>query len=980
MNKLASTLKLTHVFSLFSYHWMLPITLAIFLILVSYENYLLFHVLAEFFTIIVAVLVTVVVWNTYNISHNHYLMYLGCGYFWVAILDFIHTMVYKGMAIYPILEANPATQFWISARYFESLLLLSAPLFINRSINRYIATILFGMVALSLYLLIMEGNFPDAFIEGHGLTRFKVISEYIIIAILLASLFYLWRQRQYIDQYIINFITASILFSIIAELAFTFYVSVYGISNLVGHIFKLFSFWLIFQAVVLTTLKKPIKVINQKLLNEIKQHKDAQDKYSLLLNSTAEAIYGIDMKGECTFVNPACLRILGYNNEEEVIGKNMHDLIHHSKQDGIVYPLKECKIFQAFHMKKGTHVDDEVLWRKDGSSFPAEYWSYPISQNGTNLGAVVTFFDITKQKQLEMEREQNHQLLEQKNNSLKNSEIALEESNYNLQQYLDAIDKINIGLFVVDNDYRIRYMNNTMINWFGNQTDKICYSSVAKLDKACPYCKLKEVIVENKKVIYEPETPDGQSFDIVATSIRNSDGTISKMEVIRNVTDSKNAQKYLLQQKEKLAYLAHHDSLTGLPNRLLFNDRLEKSIEKSKRYKTKTALLFIDLDHFKEINDSLGHNIGDEVLKTITRRLDNTIRKEDTLARFGGDEFTIILEDLTQGQNASFLAQKIINSLAKILIIENNRLYITTSIGISLYPDDGINSQDLLKYADSAMYKAKSEGRNNFQFYSAEMTALAFERVVMESSFREALKNEDFLVYYQPQINAKENKLIGMEALVRWQHTTMGLISPAKFIPLAETTGLIIELDQFVMKTAMKQISLWYNKGLNPGVLALNLAIKQLQQRDFISILGNLLKETQCKPQWIELEVTEGQIMTNPEEAIKILKQISDMGIELAVDDFGTGYSSLSYLKKLPLNKLKIDQSFVRELPDDEEDSTITKSVIALAQSLNLKIIAEGVETKEQEEFLVSNGCDNIQGYYFSRPIPTDEMEEYLKK
>jgi len=619
-------------------------------------------------------------------------------------------------------------------------------------------------------------------------------------------------------------------------------------------------------------------------------------------------------------------------------------------------------------------------------------YSKRLPELGANKGAFINFIQTFNRMTNKVEStllnlshqekilKNSNQQLEQKNIILKKSEKALEESNYNLQQYLDVIDKINIGLFVVDDDYRVRYMNNTMISWFGNQTDEICYSSVAKLDKACSYCKLKEVIAENKKVIYEPETPDGQSFNIVATSIKNSDGTSSKMEVIRNITDTKNAQKYLLLQKEKLAHQAHHDFLTGLPNRLLFNDRLEKSIEKSKRNNTKIALLYIDLDHFKEINDSLGHNIGDEVLKIVTQRLNDIIRKEDTLARLGGDEFTIILEELTQGQNASLLAQKIINSLAKALIIENNNFYVTSSIGISLYPDDGVNAQDLLKYADSAMYKAKSEGRNNFQFYSAEMTELAFERVVMESSFREALINEDFLVYYQPQINAKENKLIGMEALVRWQHSTMGLVSPAKFIPLAETTGLIIELDQFVMKTAMKQISLWYSKGLNPGVLALNLAIKQLQQRDFISILGNLLKETQCKPQWVELEVTEGQIMTNPEEAVKILKQISDMGIELAVDDFGTGYSSLSYLKKLPLNKLKIDQSFVRELPDDEEDSAITKSVIALAQSLNLNIIAEGVETKEQEEFLVNNGCDNIQGFFYSRPITADEMEKYLKK
>jgi len=269
------------------------------------------------------------------------------------------------------------------------------------------------------------------------------------------------------------------------------------------------------------------------------------------------------------------------------------------------------------------------------------------------------------------------------------------------------------------------------------------------------------------------------------------------MEVIRNVTDKKNAQKYLLQQKEKLDHQAHHDALTELPNRLLFNDRLDQSIEKSKRNNTNMALLFIDLDHFKEINDSMGHNTGDEVLKIVTQRLIEIIRKEDTLARLGGDEFTVIVEDLKQGQDASLLAQKIIEFIAEPIKIENNSLYVSSSIGISLYPDDGDCSQNLLKYADSAMYKAKDEGRNNFQFYSAEMTELAFERVVMESSFRAALKNQGFVVYYQPQINAQENKLIGLEALVRWQHPTMGLISPAKFIPLAESTGLIIDLDQF---------------------------------------------------------------------------------------------------------------------------------------------------------------------------------------
>ncbi len=310
--------------------------------------------------------------------------------------------------------------------------------------------------------------------------------------------------------------------------------------------------------------------------------------------------------------------------------------------------------------------------------------------------------------------------------------------------------------------------------------------------------------------------------------------------------------------------------------------------------------------------------------------------------------------------------------------IDEKTLYISCSIGISLYPQDDTKGNKLLMYANAAMYRAKDEGKNNFQFYSAEMTALAFEHVTMEASLREAIVKEEFIVYYQPQVDALTDALIGMEALVRWNHPTMGLVPPIKFIPLAEETGLIIELDQWVMKTAMTQIALWYKQGLNPGILAMNLAIKQLQKKDFISMFESLIIETECKSEWLELEVTEGQIMTNPEDAIKVLTEVSTLGIELAIDDFGTGYSSLSYLKKLPINKLKIDQSFVKDLPDDE-DIGITKAIIALTQGLNLKVIAEGVETEEQKEFLVKNGCTNIQGYFYSKPIPADELELYLK-
>ena len=436
----------------------------------------------------------------------------------------------------------------------------------------------------------------------------------------------------------------------------------------------------------------------------------------------------------------------------------------------------------------------------------------------------------------------------------------------------------------------------------------------------------------------------------------------------------------LHRQKDNLDYQAHHDALTGLPNRVLFNDRLEQAIKKASRQKKGLALFFIDLDRFKQINDSLGHIIGDEVLKIISERLKYAVRDEDTISRLGGDEFTVITEDLRRGTDASLLAQKILHTLSEPIYIEGQTLYISNSIGISLYPEDDLDANNLLKYADAAMYKAKEEGRNNFQYYSSDMTELAFEKVVMEANLRKALKNEELIVYYQPQINARSNKLIGMEALVRWQHPSKGVIYPDEFISLAEETGLIVKLDRWVMQSAMNQIVSWNKKGLNPGVLALNLAMKQLQEEDFISMLENMIKDTKCKYEWLEFEVTEGEIMKNPENTIKILNKITNLGIELAIDDFGTGYSSLSYLKRLPVDKLKIDRSFVKDLPDDEEDIGITKAVIALAKSLKLKIIAEGVETKEQKEFLLANGCENIQGYFYAKPMSALSMESMLQE
>jgi len=446
------------------------------------------------------------------------------------------------------------------------------------------------------------------------------------------------------------------------------------------------------------------------------------------------------------------------------------------------------------------------------------------------------------------------------------------------------------------------------------------------------------------------------------------------------IKEQKESKDKITQQKDVLDYRAHHDNLTGLPNRVLFNDRLNQGMQKAKRNFENLAVCFIDIDNFKVINDSLGHEIGDRVLKKVTKLLQKNIRSNDTLARWGGDEFIIIMEGLKSPQDASILAQKILNVLSVPCEINSHELYVTSSIGISIYPKDSENADNLVKFADSAMYKAKDEGKNNYKYYSQDMTKMAFERVVMESSIRAAIKNNEFIVHYQPQVDAKNNKLIGMEALVRWNHPNIGLVSPYKFLPLAEETGLIVDIDMLVMDMAMKQFSKWKQDGFNPGVLSLNLAVKYLEEESYLDNLQQSMKKYSIDTRYLILELTESDIMKKPESSIKKLKEISALGINIAIDDFGTGYSSLSYLKRLPMDELKIDKSFIDYIIDnDDEGKSIVKAIIAMANTLSLVIVAEGVEEEIQKDFLLENGCNIIQGYYYSKPIPADEMLEFIK-
>ena len=432
------------------------------------------------------------------------------------------------------------------------------------------------------------------------------------------------------------------------------------------------------------------------------------------------------------------------------------------------------------------------------------------------------------------------------------------------------------------------------------------------------------------------------------------------------------------QAEENLYSLAHFDTLTSLPNRRLFHDRVEHALVRATRSGKLAAVMFLDLDRFKTINDTLGHEAGDQLLRTVAERLRQCVREEDTVARLGGDEFTIVLEEIPDPDLGAVVAQKILQALEPSLMLGGQEVYISASIGISVYPMDSDTLENLLKNADTAMYRAKESGRNNYKFYSPEMNSSTLEHLEMETSLRRALDRNEFILYYQPKVSFTTGQIVGMEVLLRWERPEVGLVPPSEFIPILEETGLITPVGDWILRTACTQNRRWQELGLMPVCVAVNLSARQFDER-LLDTVANALAQSGLEPGYLELEVTESLLMRDPDEAITMLEQIRELGVaNIDVDDFGTGYSSLSYLKRFPISAVKIDQSFVRGVPDDDEDNAICEAVIAMSHSLGLKVIAEGVENQRQLEFLGERKCDEIQGFYCSPPVPADEFEKLL--
>ncbi|MCU1244227.1 MAG: sensor diguanylate cyclase/phosphodiesterase, partial [Acidobacteria bacterium] len=679
-------------------------------------------------------------------------------------------------------------------------------------------------------------------------------------------------------------------------------------------------------------------------VTERKKAEETQAQLASVVASSNDAILTKTLDGVIRSWNDGAERIFGYTRAEAV-GRSITLIIPPELFD------EERTILDR--LRRGERIEhyETVRVARDGRRLDISLTVSPIRNAGGQIvGASKVARDITERKRAE--------------ETLRTQSTAMTAS-------MD-------GIGILDEHLQFTYLNDALAKLYGyRDTETLLGRPLFDLyetdEKERLVTQILPAVQQRGRWRGEAngKKRDGTVFpqEISITSI-DAGGVVC---VVRDITERTYAE-------EQIKHLAYHDALTGLPNRLLFKDRLTVALSHAQRERTRLAILFLDLDRFKVINDSLGHNIGDQLLQAVAARVSSCVRESDTVARLGGDEFTLLLPNLLRSDDAAPIAQKILEAVRYPFHIEGREFFITTSIGISLYPEDGTDAETLIKNADTAMYQAKEQGRDNYQLFNAFVNAKALQRIALEHGLRRALQNDELEVHYQPIFDFRSGRITGMEALLRWNHPDMGVVPPAVFIPIAEATGTMVPIGLWAMRRACEQAKTWHDSGFRNLSLAVNLSVTQLQQADLVPRVHDVLAETGLPPRLLELEITESSAMQSPEGSIRTLYELKKLGIRISLDDFGTGHSSLSYLKRFPIDTLKIDQSFVRDITSDPDTAAIVTAIIAMAHSLRLKVIAEGVEFTDQANFLKRYGCDQMQGYLIRAPVPAWEFFEMISQ
>ena len=691
-------------------------------------------------------------------------------------------------------------------------------------------------------------------------------------------------------------------------------------------------------------------------VSERKRAEDGQrvehDLLRALIDNMPDYIYVKDAGSRFVVANRALAKLVGAKNPEDLLGKS--DVDYFPKELAASFLFDEQAILQS-----GQQLSNEEEKSADakGNAKWTSTLKVPLrNRQGEVVGIIGIGRDITKRKQAEQ--------------ALRTSE----------KRYRLLFERNMAAVFHTTLEGRVLECNHAAARIFGfDSLEEVLALPVTSLyhtasDREAFLRKLQsEKSLTNHEMKFRRKNGDSVCVMVNASLVDDDSGIASIVEgTFIDITERKVAE-------ERVQFLAYYDALTGLPNRALLQDRLSKALASARRRKEKVAILFLDLDRFKDINDSLGHSLGDLLLQNVAERLKRCAREQDTVARLGGDEFLIVLTNVKEIADASVAAERFMHAMTAEFVVQGHSLSINCSVGISMFPEHGTDSEILIKNADAAMYRAKESGRNNFRFFTEDMNAQGVKRLTLENGLRLALEKRELFLVYQPQVDIVSGKIIGLEALLRWQHPTLGLVPPDKFIRIAENCGLIVPIGEWVLRTACSQARKWQDEGIPAVSVAVNVSAVQFRQEGFCELIRRVLHETGLAPQYLELELTEGLLLANADVTFSVLQELTDMGLTLAIDDFGNGYSNFTYLRQFRVSKLKIDRSFIRDVAVNPDDAAITTAIISMAKSLNLKVIAEGVEDEAQMSFLRAHQCDEIQGYYFSKPLAVDKVADKLR-
>jgi len=1025
------------------------------------SHFLFFHSLAELFAVGVAVTVFTVAWNTYPFTRSSFLLYLGCGYLWVAGFDLIHTLVYEGMGVLPITGANTATQFWVAGRLFEATLLLTASFAVRKHMEPSAVLAAGGAVFLGVCALIYFDLFPTAYVEGVGLTPFKIYAEYAVVLILLLASVMLWRRRERMDAKMNRLILAAVGLTIVAELVFTQYVEIVSVAMAVGHLFKFWSYWLIYLALVQFTLRNPFQILGRhagtydafteptalvdragtiRQANSALRHDSGElepvgrpahtllhpqglardrcpvceaiaaarpsqgvelfypergqwceialtpfywssravgmvhvardvtarhraaellaeerDRVRGYFNVAEVMLVALDREGRVLSFNRKAASVTGWS-EQEVLGRDWFSLLPASEQVAARTALG--RILEG-EMGEGDFHEGRLVTRSGEERLVAWRTAPLMDGQGRVSGALISGEDVTQRRRDEAR----------------------------LRQAAAVYETSAEGVIITDPEFRVVAVNPAFMritgfaeaDVLGNHADAIIAPTGDGQFTRALRQQLRAEGTWQGEIRYRRKS--GETFPAWEhiSALRDSTGKVTHyIAMLTDITPIKASE-------ERLDRLAHHDPLTGRPNRLLFHARATHALERAAREGTRVGILFADLDRFKQVNDSFGHETGDRLLVEAAARMEACVRAEDTVARMGGDEFTVLLEPLQDAADAGWVAQKIVDALHRPFDLDGIEATVGASVGISIYPEHGRDLEILLHKADAAMYRAKRQGRNNYQFYTKDLTASTHQRIALETGLRQALERAELVLHYQPVAEVQTGKILGVEGLVRWRHPEHGVLLPQRFLSIAEQSGLVSPMDQWVLRTACLQGREWQRQGIQLRI-AVNLSGKWLNREECVQEVDRILAETGCEPQSLVLELSEEWLMRHGDESVGRLRELKALGVQLAIDRFGTGYTSLRFLQRTPLDVLKIDPSLVAQVTSDPDSGAVVRTIIALGHTLDVSVTAMGVSTGEQLDFLralAPDGdawlrADEYQGFLCQPPLPAEQLGAWL--